>query len=90
MIRKKWLKRFLKSGDNEKRLKNAVCDICSFLRCCVFHSSSRTAQLLSRVRPFATPWTVPCQAPLFMGFPRQEYWTGLPFSSPAFNRHMNK
>ena len=28
---------------------------------------------LSRVRLFATPWTVSCQAPLFMVFPRQEY-----------------
>ena len=27
------------------------------------------------------PWTVACQAPLFMGFPRQEYWSRLPFSS---------
>ena len=26
-----------------------------------------------------TPWTVACQAPLFMGFSRQEYWNGLPF-----------
>ena len=31
----------------------------------------------------ATPWTVACQAPLSMGFPRQEYWTGLPFPSPG-------
>ena len=27
------------------------------------------------------PWTVACQAPLSMGFPRQEYWSGLPFPS---------
>ena len=32
---------------------------------------------------FTTPWTVACQAPLFMGFPRQEYWSGLPFPSPG-------
>ena len=31
----------------------------------------------------ATPWTVACQAPLSMGFPRQEYWRGLPFPSPG-------
>ena len=37
----------------------------------------------SRVRLFATPWTVPRQAPLSMGFPRQEYWSGLPFPSPG-------
>ena len=28
-----------------------------------------------------TPWTVACQAPLSMGFSRQEYWSGLPFPS---------
>jgi len=32
---------------------------------------------------FATPWTVALQAPLSMGFPRQEYWNGLPFPSPG-------
>ena len=31
---------------------------------------------------FVTPWTVVCQAPLFMEFPRQEYWSGLPFPTP--------
>ena len=36
---------------------------------------------LSRVRLFATPWTVPYQAPPSMGFSRQEYWSGLPFPS---------
>ena len=30
-----------------------------------------------------TPWTVACQAPLSMGFPRQEYWSRLPFPSPG-------
>ena len=29
------------------------------------------------------PWTVAHQAPLSMGFPRQEYWSGLPFPSPG-------
>ena len=38
-------------------------------------------QLLSRVRLFATPWTVACQAPLSIELPRQEYWSGLPFPS---------
>ena len=31
----------------------------------------------------ATPWAVARQAPLFMGFPRQEYWSGLPFPPPG-------
>ena len=30
-----------------------------------------------------TPWTVACQTPLSMEFPRQEYWSGLPFPSPG-------
>ena len=38
---------------------------------------------LSRVWLFATPRTVARQAPLFMGFPRQEYWGGLPFPPPG-------
>ena len=38
---------------------------------------------LSRVRLFATPWTVTYQAPWSMGFSRQEYWSGLPFPSPG-------
>ena len=38
---------------------------------------------LSRVRLFATPWTVAHQAPLSMGFSKQEYWSGLPFPSPG-------
>uniref|UniRef100_A0A452FS50 protein-tyrosine-phosphatase n=1 Tax=Capra hircus TaxID=9925 RepID=A0A452FS50_CAPHI len=32
---------------------------------------------------FATPWTIACQAPLSIGFSRQEYWSGLPFLSPG-------
>ena len=37
--------------------------------------------VLSRVRHFATPWTVARQAPLSMEFSRQEYWSGLPIAS---------
>ena len=39
-------------------------------------------QSLSCVQLFVTLWTVAHQAPLSMGFPRQEYWSGLPFSPP--------
>ena len=38
---------------------------------------------LSRVRLFATPWTVAYQAPQSMEFSRQEYWSGLLFPSPG-------
>ena len=47
---------------------------------------------VNRVRLFATLWTVAHQAPLSMGFSRQEYWSGLPFPSsgdlpdPGLNR----
>ena len=41
------------------------------------------AQSLSWVLLFATPWTVACQAPLSMGFSRQEYWSGLAFPTPG-------
>ena len=37
---------------------------------------------LSCVQLFVTPWTVAHQAPLSMGFLRQEYWGGLPFPPP--------
>ena len=37
----------------------------------------------SRVWLFATLWTVACQAPLSMGFSRQEYWSGLPCPPPG-------
>ena len=62
------------------------------LRCTHTHSACvHTAQALcfvvvqslSRVRLFATPSTVAHQAPLSMGFSRQEYWSGLPFPSPG-------
>ena len=38
---------------------------------------------LSLVQLFATPWTVAHQAPLSLGFSKQEYWSGLPFLSPG-------
>ena len=41
------------------------------------------AQPPSHVRLCAAPWTVACQASLSMKFPRQEYWSRLPFPSPG-------
>ena len=37
----------------------------------------------SRVQLFATPWIAACQAPLSMGFFRQEHWSGLPCPPPG-------
>ena len=42
-------------------------------------------QSVSRVGLFATPWTAAHQAPLSMGFSRQEYWSGVPLPSPKIN-----
>ena len=37
-----------------------------------------------RMLSHVTPWTATRQAPLFMDFPRQEYWSGLPSPSPLY------
>ena len=50
---------------------------------CFFDDSVVKVKSLSRVRFFATPWTVAYQAPLSMGFSRQEYWSGVPLPSPV-------
>jgi len=60
----------------------------SFLHELLFHYSFLKCQwsevkLLSRVRLFATSWTVACQVPPSMEFSRQGYWSGLPFPSPG-------
>ena len=49
----------------------------------IHHIVKVTVKSLSRVRLFATPWTVAYQAPPSMGFSRQECWSGLPFPSPG-------
>ena len=48
-----------------------------------FYSLSTCVCMLSRVQLFVIPCTIARQAPLSMGFSRQEYWSGLPFPSPA-------
>ena len=45
---------------------------------------------LSCVQLLATLWTTAYQAPLSMGFSRQEYWSGVPLPSPAFNMVLTK
>ena len=46
-------------------------------------SSRSDVKSLSRVRLFATLWTIAYQALPSMGFSKQEYWSGLPFPSPG-------
>ena len=43
--------------------------------CCLVPKSSLTL--------FVTPWTIALQAPLSVGFLKQEYWSGLPFPTPV-------
>ena len=70
---------------NELSMKNCCHRVAASIN---FKSSSQVVllfrrpvvvSLLSRVQLFVTPWTLPCQAPLPMGFSRQEYCSGLPF-----------
>ena len=49
-----------------------------------FQKVKKKVKSLSRVRLFATLWTVAYQTPPSMGFSRQEYWTGLPFPSLGY------
>ena len=72
-------------------------DVCAILLKCSFKSDVlRTlcplqldllewvdACLLSRAQLFGTLWTVVCQVPLSMGFPRQKCWSGLSFPTPG-------
>ena len=45
--------------------------------------SAEWCSVLSHIQLFATLWTIARQVPLSMEFPRQEYWSGLPFPSPG-------
>ena len=47
-------------------------------------------KLLSRVRLLAIPWTAAHQAPPSVGFPRQEYWSGVPLPSPVIYTTLQK
>ena len=50
---------------------------------CISVSIVAVVLLLICVQLFVTPCTIAHQTPLSMGFPRQEYWSGLPFPSPG-------
>ena len=50
----------------------------------MLYITALSLSVVAKSRPtLVTPWTVTCQAPLSMGFSRQEYWSGLPFPSPG-------
>ena len=75
-----WIKFIDKDHDSiSPHLSSSLC--LSAARVCV--CVCVCAQSLSCIRLFATLWTVACQAPLSIGFPRQGYWSRLPFPSPG-------
>ena len=56
---------------------------CLCLSCTYLSTSSRDSLVTKSYLTLATPWSIACQAPLSMGFSKQEYWSGLPFPSPG-------
>ena len=63
----------------EKNMKKNTYVCITESLCCSSETKHVHAQSLSPVQLFATPWTVAYQAPLFVGFCKQEYWSGVPF-----------
>ena len=64
-----------------------VSALCNFSFCKVFHSTLSVYHVCDShsviSKSLQSLWTVTCQAPLFLGFFRQEYWSGLPFPLPG-------
>jgi len=58
---------------------------CHFLLQCM---KVKKVKSLSHVRLLATPWTVAHQAPPSMGFSRQDYWSGVPFSNNLMSAYI--
>ena len=65
----------------EARARPTWSCLCSLLSTCKHTPACMCAQPCLTLS--VTPWTVACQAPLSVGFPRQEYWRGLPLLSPG-------
>ena len=61
---------------------------CHFLLQCM--KVKRESEVTQSVRLFMAPWTAAHQAPLSMGFSRQEYWSGVPLPSPIIMLFVGK
>ena len=66
-------------GSLESLTQNYSVCVCVCVCVCVWARVHVCVRALSRVQLLATSWTAARQAPLSLGFPRQEYWRGLPF-----------
>ena len=71
------------SLDEVMRVGPLMIGVCVCVCVCARAHAHAHTQSFSHVRLFATPWTVARQAPLSVGFSRQEYWSGFPFPSPG-------
>ena len=72
--------KFIQKNEWEKNLKKIF-----FTWYYLLYDYVKVKELVSRVWLFAIPCTVVCQAPLSMGFSRQEYWSGLPFPTVGYH-----
>ena len=70
-------------GSLESLTQNYSVCVCVCARACMCACVHVCVRALSRVQLLATSWTAARQAPLSLGFPRQEYWSGLPFPGRA-------
>ena len=80
-VKKQQLEPNMKQGTGSKLGKEYIKDVYCHPVYLIYILSE--VKLLSHVQLVVTPWTVAYHAPLYMGFSRQEYWSGLPFPSPG-------
>ena len=76
-VKKQQLEPNMKQGTGSKLGKEYIKDVYCHPVYLIYILSE--VKLLSHVQLVVTPWTVAYHAPLYMGFSRQEYWSGLPF-----------
>ena len=63
--------------------RKSLCSVGRNVSCCSYYGKQYESVRCSVVSDFVTTWTAVHQAPLFMEFFRQEYWSGQPLSSPG-------
>ena len=69
--------------DNQVGMTVSTVTVPIQLRCSWHEGGGGGGLVVQSCLTLETPWTVASKAPLSVGFPRQEYWSGLPFLSPG-------